>query len=47
MAATAVVTMVYNILVLGSSTVEQSTFSTRTVNIRTYQKKKEGGKAAA
>lgn len=46
MAATAVVTMVYNILVLGSSTVEQSTFSTRTVNIRTYQKKKEGGKAA-
>lgn len=41
MAATAVVAMVYNILVLGSSTAEQSTFSTRTVNIRTSQKTEE------
>ena len=43
MAATAVVAMVYNILVLGSSTAEQSTFSTRTVNIRTSQKTEESG----
>lgn len=39
MAATAVVTMIYNILVVGSSTVQQATFSTKTVNIRAYQKK--------
>ena len=43
MAATAVVAMVYNILVLGRSTAEQSTFSTRTVNIRTSQKTEESG----
>jgi hypothetical protein len=46
MAATAVVTMVYNILVVGSSTVQQSTFSTKTVNIRSYQKNTKGRKAA-
>ena len=38
MAATAVVTMIYNILVLGNNTVQQTTFSTRTVNIRSTQK---------
>ena len=38
MAATAVVTMIYNILVVGSSTVQQATFSTKTVNLRSYQK---------
>ena len=38
MAATAVVTMIYNILVLGSNTVQQATFSTRSVNIRAVQK---------
>ena len=46
MAATAVVTMIYNILVVGSSTVQQATFSTRTVNIRAYQKKNKRRKAA-
>lgn len=46
MAATAVVTMIYNILVVGSSTVQQATFSTKTVNIRAYQKKTKGRKAA-
>lgn len=46
MAATAVVTMIYNILVVGSSTVQQATFSTKTVNIRAYQKPKKGRKAA-
>jgi PRTRC genetic system ThiF family protein len=38
MAATAVVTMVYNILVVGKHTVQQTTFSTKTVNIRSAQK---------
>lgn len=38
MAATAIVTMVYNILVLGTSTVQQTTFSTKTVNIRSMRK---------
>ena len=33
-AATAVVDMVYNILALGDSTVRQTTFSTRSVNMR-------------
>jgi len=42
MAATAVVTMIYNILVVGSNTVQQATFSTKTVNIRAYQKPKKG-----
>lgn len=46
MAATAVVTMIYNILVVGSSTVQQATFSTKTVNIRAYQKKNKRRKAA-
>lgn len=46
MAATAVVTIIYNILVVGSSTVQQATFSTKTVNIRAYQKKTKGRKAA-
>lgn len=40
MAATTVVTMIYNILVVGSCSVQQATFSTRTVNIRAYQKDK-------
>ena len=38
MAATAVVTMIYNILVMGDNTVQQTTFSTRSVNIRSIQK---------
>lgn len=38
MAATAVVTMIYNILVMGRSTVQQTTFSTKSVNIRSIQK---------
>lgn len=38
MAATAVVTMIYNILVLGDNTVQQTTFSTKSVNIRSTQK---------
>lgn len=42
MAATAVVTMIYNILVVGKSTVQQVTFSTKTVNIRAYQKQRKG-----
>lgn len=46
MAATAVVTMIYNILVMGSSTVQQATFSTKTVNLRSYQKQKKGRQAA-
>lgn len=46
MAATAVVTMIYNILVIGSSTVQQATFSTKTVNIRAYQKRKKRRNAA-
>ena len=46
MAATAVVTMIYNILVVGSSTVQQATFSTKTVNIRAYKKQRNGRQAA-
>ena len=46
MAATAVVTMIYNILVVGSSTVQQATFSTKTVNIRAYQKQNRRRRAA-
>ena len=46
MAATAVVTMIYNILVVGSSTVQQATFSTKTVNIRASQKRNTRRKAA-
>ena len=46
MAATAVVTMVYNILAVGSSTVQQATFSTKTVNLRACQKQKKERKAA-
>lgn len=42
MAATAVVTMIYNILVVGSSTVQQATFFTKTVNIRAYKKQRKG-----
>lgn len=39
MAATAVVDIIYNILVVGSSTVRQATFSTKTVNLKpTIQK---------
>ena len=39
MAATSVVNMIYNILVVGDSTVRQTTFSTKTVNLRpTVQK---------
>lgn len=38
MAATAVVTIIYNILVMGDNTVQQATFSTRSVNIRSIQK---------
>ena len=38
MGATAVVTMIYNILVMGDNTVQQTTFSTRSVNIRSMQK---------
>ncbi len=41
-AATAVVDLVYNILALGESTVRQTTFSTKTVNVRpTIQQKKK------
>ena len=36
MAATAVVTMIYNILVIGCNTVQQTTFSTKSVNIRSF-----------
>lgn len=46
MAATAVVTMIYNILAVGSSTVQQATFSTKTVNIRAYQKQNRRRRAA-
>ena len=46
MAATAVVTMIYNILVVGKSTVQQATFSTKTVNIRAYQKQNKRRQAA-
>lgn len=47
MAAMVVVDMVYNILALGDSTVRQTTFSTRTVNVRpTVQQRKKRRKAA-
>ncbi len=46
-AAMAVVSIVYNILALGESTVRQTTFSTKTVNVRpTIQQKKKRRKAA-
>lgn len=44
-AAMAVVNIVYNILALGGSTVRQTTFSTKTVNVRpTIRQKKKGGR---
>lgn len=46
MAATAVVTMIYNILVMGSNTVQQTTFSTKSVNIRSVQKQRTRRKTA-
>jgi len=46
MAATAVVTMIYNILVMGRNTVQQTTFSTKSVNIRSVQKQSARRKAA-
>lgn len=46
MAATAVVTMIYNILVMGRNTVQQTTFSTKSVNIRSVQKQPARRKAA-
>lgn len=46
MAATAVVTMIYNILVMGSNTVQQTTFSTKSVNIRSVQKQSVRRKTA-
>lgn len=46
MAATAVVTMIYNILVIGCNTVQQTTFSTKSVNIRSFQKQPTRRKAA-
>jgi len=46
MAATAVMAIVYNILVLGNSTVEQSTFSTKSVNIRSVNRRPKRRKAA-
>lgn len=46
-AATAVVDLVYNILALGESTVQQITFSTKAVNVRpTIQQRKKRRKAA-
>ena len=46
-AATAVVDLVYNILALGESTVRQTTFSTKTVNVRpTIQPRRKRRKAA-
>ena len=45
-AATAVVSMVYNILALGDSTVRKVTFSTRSVNVRPELQKKRRRKAA-
>ena len=46
-AAAAVVSMAYNILALGDSSVRQATFSTRTVNMRPeLQKKRKRRKAA-
>ncbi|MCI8399279.1 MAG: hypothetical protein HFF90_07750 [Oscillibacter sp.] len=46
-AAMAVVSIVYNILALGESTVRQATFSTKTVNVRpTIQQRKKKKKAA-
>jgi hypothetical protein len=45
-AATAVVSMVYNILALGDSSVRKITFSTQTVNVRPEVQKKKRRKAA-
>lgn len=42
MAATAVVTLVYNILVVGESSVRQTTFSTKIVNLRSMLQKTKG-----
>lgn len=42
MAATAVVTLIYNILVVGKSTVRQTTFSTKIVNLRPMLQKPKG-----
>ncbi|MCI8538262.1 MAG: hypothetical protein HFF18_06310 [Oscillospiraceae bacterium] len=46
MAATAVVAMVYNILAVGNCSVQQATFSARTVNMRAYQKQSKRRNAA-
>ena len=46
MAATAVVTMISNILVIGCNTVQQTTFSPKSVNIRSFQKQPTRRKAA-
>jgi hypothetical protein len=46
MAATAVVSYIYNILVLGAIDVQSVTFSTRTVNLKPYISPKRTGKAA-
>lgn len=45
-AATAVVDVIYNILALGDSTVRQTTFSTRMVNVRPELQEKKRRKAA-
>lgn len=45
-AATAVVSMVYNILALGDSSVRKITFSTQTINVRSEVQKKKRRKAA-
>lgn len=45
-AATAVVSMIYNILALGDSTVRKVTFSTQSVNVRPELQKKRRRKAA-
>lgn len=45
-AATAVVDMVYNILILGDNTVRQATFSTKTLNVRPVTKSQKYKKAA-
>lgn len=46
-AATAVVNLVYNILTLGDNTVLQTTFSTKTVNMRPMVKKQKTRRTAA
>ena len=46
-AATAVVNLVYNILTLGDNTVLQTTFSTKTVNMRPMIKKQKTRRTAA